>query len=286
MDATCGVRRGDIQGESVRSWARARYGCSCLFAAFLFATAADSAPLVVMPVGDSNTVGTANSPGAYRTRLWQNFGSDPTRISFTGTQESGPFELGNKFHEGHSGFTIATAPVGFGGITENIAGYFGSRRNPDLVLLMIGTNDINLNFEVEQAPARLDHLIGRILELRPKVKVLVASVPPINDARNQFRTGNDFMANSRVQAFNAAIPALVAARQANGQNVQFVDVYKTLTIADIEDGLHPTRAGFDKIGDAFYRAIVGVPEPGAALLVLMAGCCMLAFARVRVTSAT
>jgi lysophospholipase L1-like esterase len=147
---------------------------------------------------------------------------------------------------------------------------------------MLGTNDVNLNYEVEQAPARLDFLIGRILELRPKVKVLVASVPPIDDARNAFRTGNDFMANSRVEAFNAAIPSLVAARQASGQNVQFVDINRALSIADIDDGLHPTRAGFDKIGDAFYRAITGVPEPGAAVLVLVASGCVGCLARRRV----
>ena len=267
----CGVWCGCCRAGNARSWRCVRVSIGWLIAALAFAGACEGAPLLVMPVGDSNTVGTANGPGSYRTRLWQNFGSDPTRISFTGTQESGPFELANKAHEGHNGFTIAAAPVGSGNITDNIANYFGARRNPDLVLLMLGTNDMNLNFEVEQAPAKLDFLIGRILQLRPAVKVLVASVPPIDDARNQFRTGNDFLANSRVQAFNAAIPGLVAARQASGQNVHFVDVNKALTIADIDDGLHPTRAGFDKIGDTFYRAIVGVPEPASAALLAVGG---------------
>jgi hypothetical protein len=110
----------------------------------------------------------------------------------------------------------------------------------------------------------------------------VASVPPIDDARNAFRTGNDFMANTRVQAFNAAIPSLVAARQANGQNVQFVDVNRALRISDIDDGLHPTKAGFDKIGDVFYRAITGVPEPGTAVLVFVASGCLACTARRRV----
>jgi len=282
MVGACGVWRGYWRSGIVHAWSGARLTLCWFVVALLFVRACGGAPLLVMPIGDSNTAGTANGPGSYRTRLWQNFGSDPTRISFTGTQESGPFELGNKFHEGHVGFTIATAPVGLGGITENIAGYFGARRNPDLVLLMLGTNDVNLNYEVEQAPARLDFLIGRILELRPKVKVLVASVPPIDDARNAFRTGNDFMANSRVQAFNAAIPSLVAARQASGQNVQFVDINKVLSIADIDDGLHPTRKGFDKIGDAFYRAITGVPEPSSAVLVLLVSGCVGCLARRRV----
>jgi lysophospholipase L1-like esterase len=232
---------------------------------FSAASSNEAAPLVIMPLGDSNTVGTANGPGAYRTRLWQNFGSDPSRMTFTGSQQSGPAELGSKLHEGHSGYTIAAAPVGFGNLTDFIGGYLDPRKRPDAILLMIGTNDMNLNYQVDQAPARLDFLISRISDLstglKPNAKLYVASVPPIDDARNQFRTGSDTMANERVLTFNAAIPGIVAAHRARGERVHFVDVYSELTLADIDDGLHPGAAGYAKIGDAFYRAIT-LPEPG------------------------
>ena len=90
-------------------------------------------PLKVTAIGDSNTVGTANSPGAYRTRVWQNFGSDPTKLDFLGSQQSGPFELGDKLHEGYNGFTIAKAPVGFGNITDFISGILNVRQRPDFM---------------------------------------------------------------------------------------------------------------------------------------------------------
>jgi lysophospholipase L1-like esterase len=234
-----------------------------------------AAPLKVMTIGDSNTVGTANGPGSYRTRLWQNFGSDLTRLDFLGSQQSGPFELPDKQHEGHSGFTIAAAPVGFGGITERLPSILNSRQFPDIILLMIGTNDMNLNWQVDQAPARLDNLITRISDLstglKPNARLIVASIPPIDDARNQFRTGNDFAANLRVMAFNAAIPGIVAAHRARGERVHFADINKALTIADIEDGLHPTPMGFNKIGDAFFASIMTVPEP-SGLGLLLAAC--------------
>ena len=40
--------------------------------------------------------------------------------------------------------------------------------------------------------------------------------------------------------------------------------------ADIYDGLHPTRAGYDKLGDAWYQAIQSVPEPTTASLFTLA----------------
>ena len=228
-----------------------------------------AAPLVIMPLGDSNTSGTPKATGAYRTKLWQNFGSDPARVAFLGTRQSGPPELGDQLHEGHSGFTIAAAPVGLGNLTDNIGSYLGRRKNPDVILLMIGTNDVNLDYQVDEAPARLDQLISQISDLatglKPQAKLFVANAPPIDDVHNQFRTGTDTMANSRAIAFNATIPGIVAAHRARSELVYFVDVNRELTLADVDDGLHPTPVGFDKIGDAFYRAIVGVPEPNCAV---------------------
>lgn len=232
-------------------------------------------PLLILPLGDSNTVGTALAPGAYRTRLWQDFGSDPSRVKFLGTQQSGPPELGSQLHEGHSGYTIDAAPVGFGGIIPNINGYLGgARTNPDIILLLIGTNDINLNYEVDQAPARLDTLIGLISDLstglKPNADLIVANIPPIDDAHNEFKTGNDNSANMRAIAFNATVPGIVAVHRARGERVHFVDINSMLTISDIADGLHLTPAGYAKMGDAFFVAIVSLPEPSNLVPILVA----------------
>ena len=228
-----------------------------------------TAPLKIMPLGDSNTQGTGPGNGAYRTKLWQNFGSDPNKVVFYGSQAQGPPELGNKQHEGHSGYTIARAPVGFGNLTDFIGGYLHPRLFPDIILLMIGTNDINLNFEVQTAPQRLDHLISLISDratgLRPNAKLIVSNILPIDDARNQFRSSStDYSANERVATFNRSIPTIVEAHRARGEQVYFVDVNSAFTFADIADGLHPTLQGYDKLGDVWYRAILAVvPEPNS-----------------------
>jgi lysophospholipase L1-like esterase len=244
-----------------------------------------AAPLKLLALGDSNTAGTPLAPGAYRTRLWQDFGSDPTKLEFLGSQVSGPPELGDQAHEGHSGFTIAAAPVGFGNLADGLRSYLNARINPDFILLMIGTNDVNLNYQVDQAPARLDSLISRISDLstglKPNAKLIVASIPPIDDAHNQFRTGLDTMANSRAMVFNAAVPGVVAAHRARGERVFFADINSALTLADIDDGLHPTRAGYDKIGDAFYSAIFALPEPGGMQYLCVAIGIAACLARIR-----
>ena len=112
-----------------------------------------AAPLKIMPLGDSITYGTSNATGAYRTKLWQDFGSDANNLTFYGSLEAGPPQLGNKHTEGHSGFTIADEPgSGYGNITDSIAGYLNPRLFPDIILLMIGTNDINRDYQVDQCP--------------------------------------------------------------------------------------------------------------------------------------
>ena len=236
-----------------------------------------AAPLVVMPLGDSITEGDnffGDALGGYRTELWRDFGSSSSRLVFVGSQQSGPFMLGNQHHEGHSGYTIADAPiVGRLGLTEHLDGskyaypagnWLGPTVNPDIILLMIGTNDINLNYSVAQAPARLAALISRIATLKPAANLIVASIPPIDDANNFFAT--DRNANAGAIAYNAAIPGVVATQRALGEQVFLYDMNHMLNISDIADGLHPTLAGYNKMGDAWFSAIQAiVPEPSTFL---------------------
>lgn len=241
--------------------------CAQVALAFLLSSDLSAAPLKIMPLGDSNTSGTYYARGSYRLKLWQDFGSDIARLEFVGsTGYPLPAELGSKFHEGHSGYTIAASPIGAGNITDNIGFYLNSTRNPDIILMMIGTNDINYNYLVDEAPARLAHLISLISDLstglKPAAKLIVGNLPPIDDSHNNFRSSpTDYSANARVMAFNSAIPGLVAQHRARGEQVYFADINSALTVADIFDGLHLTVQGYDKLGDAWYAAIMALPEP-------------------------
>jgi lysophospholipase L1-like esterase len=75
--------------------------------------------------------------------------------------------------------------------------------------------------------------------------------------------GNDEGTNTRVQAYNNAIPALVDARAKAGKHVVFLDNYKAFSqnasykTALMADGLHPNAAGYVVLGESFYGVIGG-----------------------------
>lgn len=135
-------------------------------------------------------------------------------------------------------------------ITDNaLANY-----HPHIVLLMIGTNDINGNFDIANAPARLGNLVDDITTRAPSTLVVVASIIPTRtDATNQ-----------RVQAYNTSLQNLVQMRAAAGKHVAFLDNYAAFSknanykTALMADNLHPNDAGYVVLGQSFYGLIGGL----------------------------
>jgi len=217
----------------------------------------------IMPLGDSITDGFITTPderGGYRIELFRAAHSAGKTITFVGSQSNGPMIVdGVNFpmmHEGHTAYTIDDEP-NFGrngisepGITDNGIANF----RPHIVLLLIGTNDINLDVDqgmTANADARLGALMDKILIDDPTLLLVVGKITP---------TGVD-ATNTRVQVYNAGMNALVQARAAAGKHVMSVDMYAAFT-ADpnykatlIIDGLHPTIAGYTRMGQVWYQAV-------------------------------
>jgi lysophospholipase L1-like esterase len=192
----------------------------------------------VMPLGDSITDG-YNVPGGYRIGLWQRMAGGGYTVDFVGSGFNGPPELGDHDHEGHSGWRIDQ-------IDANIVGWLRTSA-PHTVLLHIGTNDVNQNFDVANAPARLSTLVDHILANAPGVELFVAQITPETDPARE----------ALVKAYNAALPAVV---QGKGSHVHLVDMHSALTTADLADGVHPTAAGYTKMGAVWYSALQSVPK--------------------------
>ncbi len=196
----------------------------------------------IMPLGDSITLGwnyypgtSYPAPGGYRTLLWQKLvQQDGKKVDFVGSLSSGPPELADKNHEGHSGERIDQ-------IRASIDTYLSSAQ-PDLVLLAIGTNDVLQNYSLSTAPARLQDLVDRICVQRPSVRIVVSTIPP--------RPGLD----SRVTTYNAAIPGVVTTSQGQGCKTTYFNMNSYLVASDIatSDNTHPTMAGYDKMAEAWY----------------------------------
>jgi lysophospholipase L1-like esterase len=211
-------------------------------------------PCAILPLGDSITEGFGSSGGGYRVELFRQALQNNQDITFVGTLQNGPNNVDGtpfpKRHQGHGGFTIDT-DSGHSGISGSITQNALSMFNPHIVLLMIGTNDINGNVDVNNAPNRLGNLIDDITTRAPDALVIVASVAPVvNSGTNQ-----------RIVTYNSGVKNVAEARAAQGKHVQFLDNYAAIfdspnwSSALMGDNLHPNDAGYAVFGRSFYAAI-------------------------------
>ncbi|WP_447009045.1 GDSL-type esterase/lipase family protein [Saccharothrix sp. DSM 118769] len=198
---------------------------------------AAAAAVRVMPLGDSITDG-FNVPGGYRVDLWQKFVAGGYSIDFVGSSSNGPGNLGDRDHEGHSGWTIAQ-------VDANVVAWLRTH-TPRTVLLHIGTNDI-YGSDPAGAPNRLSALIDKITTQSPDAVLLVATITPLSSY------------DDRVRTFNAAVPGIVRAKADAGRKVHLVDMYRALTTADLADGVHPNAGGYSKMATAWYDALRSIP---------------------------
>jgi lysophospholipase L1-like esterase len=206
----------------------------------------DETAIRIMPLGDSLTVGHTN-PCAYRLELRDRLVADGLQVDFVGSQANGPPTLADQEHEGHSGWRIDQ-------LSGSVVTWLDAH-NPQVVLLMIGTNDMVQNFEVAAAPDRLSALVDQITSTLPTAHVIVATIPRAGDPARL----------ERVMAYNAAIPDLVGAKGANGERVSYVDVFAVVDDGDLHpDLVHLNAGGNSKIAEAWYsaiRAALGLDSP-------------------------
>ena len=117
---------------------------------------------------------------------------------------------------------------------------------------MAGTNDINIDYEVDTAPQRLVDLVNECITACPDTVVLVAQLTPILNSSAQ----------ARVEAFNAAFPPLLEQMVGAGKKVLVVDMEDYITVEDLIDGLHPGDLGYEGIARAWFDAIETAAEKG------------------------
>ena len=112
------------------------------------------------------------------------------------------------------------------------------KHQPDIILLMSGANGFD-------APAR-DTLIRTIGETST-AQLFVATILPQKAPRAGWE---------KVDAYNASLPAIVAAQKAAGKRITFVDMHAAITTDDLlPDGVHPNQAGMDKMAAAWFAAV-------------------------------
>jgi lysophospholipase L1-like esterase len=209
---------------------------ACVALGVVPAVAEAAAAVPIMPLGDSITQG--GSIGGYRLDLGAKLRADGHSIDFVGSLADGPASMPDRNHEGHPGWTIAQ-------IDGSVTGWLNTY-HPHTILLHIGTNDM-YGSDPAGAPRRLSALVDRITNLAPDTELFVATIIPIR------------FADPAVRTFNAAIAPDMRAKAAAGKRVHLVDMYPSVAIADLPDGIHPNAAGYSKMATTWYNALKAVP---------------------------
>lgn len=206
-------------------------------------------PCRFMPLGDSITEG---YEGGYRIPLFRKVLAANQSIVFVGTQANGPAIVDgvtfSRAHEGHAGYSIDATHSQY-----NIADLIDaslSTNQPDIIALMIGTNDVSRSHLTDSAD-RLGHLLDQLIADAPSALIIVALITPTqSDDDNVF-----------VRQYNDAIPAVVAARVALGKHLVLVDMYSAFT-ADpayktslLIDNFHPGDSGNVVLASVWYEAV-------------------------------
>ncbi len=198
-------------------------------------------PMTIMPLGDSITYGYGDPAGnGYRLPLWQTLTAAGCSIQYEGSQNEGSWPLTDTRNEGHRAYRIDMIAGGVDDWLKNT--------QPEIILLVVGTNDIKQGYQLSSAPARLSALMDQIVKDDPQGHLLVASIPPIFQP--------DGSLNADVQAYNAAIPGLVQAKEFVGEPVSYVDMQDVLTASDLSaDAVHPNPQGYAKMAKAWFQAL-------------------------------
>jgi lysophospholipase L1-like esterase len=233
-----------------------------------FNTAA--APLRIMALGDSISVGYTDNPGwanhpfqfGYRSGLysrltqanypfkfvgaspepWSGTSGDPTHGG-TYTPLLDLRSLGQDGHRGYGGASIAA-------INSSVASYIASDQ-PDVILLMIGINGISGNSATE-----LNTLVSTIFTASPDVHLIVAQITPLVSF------------NQSLYDYNLYIRDILVPNYAsNGFKVSTVDLY-SLFLTDpnnyssaIAPGVlsnninHPDNAHYDLMAQRWFEGI-------------------------------
>lgn len=191
----------------------------------------------ILPLGDSITFGVGYG-GGYRVELFRRALADAKQITFSGSLSNGPDMVDGapfpKQNEGHSGWKIdqllplIPAPA--------------LQKVPHIILLMIGTNDIAQNDDLENAPERLAGLLDALVMHAPDALIVVGKLIP-------------FGRSMAVPTYNDALAALIEERAQAKEHVMLVDQFTDFPSSELGDGVHPNQQGYERMAGVWYDAI-------------------------------
>ena len=202
-----------------------------------------SAPVKIMPLGDSITAGFSSGVDdpdfqiSYRKDLWDSLIGADYYIDYVGSQVTGQgYDNFDPDNEGHPGWTASS----LADQTYNWA----STYHPDIILLHAGT------VTVDPSPADIERILDEIDLYSKDVTVVLA------------RIINRYPYSQTTTDFNNNVEALVTSRLAAGDKIIYVDqengaglTYALYPAGDIWDDVHPYATGYTKMAAVWQTAL-------------------------------
>ena len=224
-------------------------------------------------IGDSITQGNDARAGqqqdSFRRNLWNSIVQDPSLplVDFVGTRlgtsladtnfcqsrgtavDTGSYKL-PEFDTDHQGYWGACVDQVNTLLTPALAALDSDaqRREPDVAVIHIGTNNLNTNAEAGVAAAitQLQATIAELRKANDDITILVAKVIP-------FLAGNG-AASPLVATYNAAIDAQIAPMTTAKSKVIVVD-HSAFPVTELRDRFHPNDAGEKRLADTWFKAL-------------------------------
>jgi lysophospholipase L1-like esterase len=211
----------------------------------------------IMPMGDSLTEGDfPNGHHSYRGYLEVQLREAGYQFDFVGSQWKLAHSGTDYEHEGHGGFTIGPDESMTSGWPANLSArldYYLTKAKPDIVLLLIGINDLFPTAQRPVDPAQADEklagFVKHILEIDPDVYVFASSLAPVNFEWTDYQPEYEAINRMAEQLGNATLH----------DRIYFVDMNRsltpTMTSADFFDGVHFSESGARKVAQVWFEAL-------------------------------
>ncbi|KAE8829733.1 hypothetical protein PTNB73_06298 [Pyrenophora teres f. teres] len=147
-------------------------------------------------------------------------------------------------HEGHPG-SLATDFAKNG----NLVGWL-DQNPPDVVIMLIGTNDVLAKKTVDDVLHAYDILLGQMRAKNENMQIVFSNLLPLDPARFSQR------AVDGIKALNTAIAAYAPSKSTLKSPVWFVDNFADFdAVKDTDDGEHPNLStGVQKMANKFLDA--------------------------------
>ena len=227
----------------------------------------------IMAVGDSITDGYSEQDG-YRKYFYHRLVDQKKySIDMVGSKDgwtaTWDFDDGTYSYDpantGYSGYTIQSYQYNNQnriGIFETISS--GEKKDiiqttsPEIVLLMIGTNDIMDSYKMDEIQARLQALVDEIYRQKSDVTLMIMSPLPIDAPVSGWLQQNTM--NTNIKTCMTAIKKIVDAEKAAGKKCEYLATNELFTkqtdyTAYLNDYCHPNRAGYTLMGNYLADAV-------------------------------